>query len=161
MARRFLSSFAAITILLLLTENAYATYEIVEIEKPFYVRSLAGEALDPTGAPVSGVEVSDCDQGFTKVITATRSDEKGRFILPVRGVSVHYLELSGSWIQSLAYNCDDPNHRPEAITYQTSDWWLAQITGRHAISWKQKPGKTIDHVSIQVLDSCRARRAAS
>ncbi|MGB6193847.1 MAG: carboxypeptidase-like regulatory domain-containing protein [Terracidiphilus sp.] len=93
MAHRFLSSFAAITILLLFTENAYATYEIVEIEKPFYVRSLAGEALDPTGAPVSGVEVSDCDQGFTKVITATRSDEKGRFILPVSGVSVHYLSF--------------------------------------------------------------------
>jgi hypothetical protein len=68
-----------IAITALAVQHANAVYEIVVIEKPFLSSALSGVVLDPSGAPVDGVVVYDCDAEFKRVLATANSDARGRF----------------------------------------------------------------------------------
>jgi hypothetical protein len=73
--------------------DAWAVYETVVIEKPFHSRSLSGFTMDPSGAVLAGVEVSDYDPNSEQVFASTVSDQQGHFALPRNGRSVHHLKF--------------------------------------------------------------------
>lgn len=90
---RALCKLGAIAILLLMARDVHAVYETVTIEKPFHARSVSGVVVDPSGAPVSGVTVDDCDPSFERVVRSTTTAENGSFDLPKDKKSVHYLSF--------------------------------------------------------------------
>ncbi len=78
--QQFSSSFGMALIVLAFSSHAQAQLELITIERPLSSRSLAGVVVDPTGAPVSGVVVEECDALFTPVQPRGPAEE------PVRGV---------------------------------------------------------------------------
>ena len=99
--RHSFSKVFLIAAFLLLTPHAEAVYETVVIEKPFHVRSLAGTVVDSSGAVIEGVEISDCDRGFERVLGSTTSDRNGVFSLPRDGRSTHYLSFRAAGFNPL------------------------------------------------------------
>lgn len=47
--------------------SAYAQYELIIIEKPFTAHSLSGVVVDPTGSPIPGAAVEECEAPFTPI----------------------------------------------------------------------------------------------
>ena len=98
----------------------HAQLELITYEHPFRVRSLAGVVVDPTGAPVSGVVVEECDASFSPrpvndsagnpvpmlmlwdcdrdpkhIMTSTTTDCVGHFAFPdAKKAKAHYLHLN-------------------------------------------------------------------
>jgi uncharacterized GH25 family protein len=96
-----------------------AQYELIEFAYPFHAQKLAGTVVDSTGAPVSGVEVEECDAQFTPiqvkgpngepvsrvehgscdqdskhVLASTTTDTNGYFAFPpVKSGTIHYLHF--------------------------------------------------------------------
>jgi hypothetical protein len=93
--RKIAMRLTAIVVSLGLVSAAYAQgYALVVIEHPFRAQDLAGAVVDPTGAPVEGVVVEDCDASFMHVLASTQTDEKGRFRFPkAKSGSTHFLRL--------------------------------------------------------------------
>jgi hypothetical protein len=68
--------------------------EIITIQRPIHSRSLIGVVVDPSGAPVEGVLVEDCDQSFMHVFVSVRTNKEGRFVFPkAKRGSTHYLRF--------------------------------------------------------------------
>jgi hypothetical protein len=109
-----------IEVILTVSPLANALEEIT-VEKPFVARNLSGVVVDPSGSPISGVVVEQCDASFVQsevyngqgqsagkvlvpdcnrepghAITITTNDANGRFGFPnVKSGRVYYLHLSG------------------------------------------------------------------
>jgi len=99
---------------------ALAQLELITFERPLRASSLAGIVVDPTGVPVSGVVVEDCDALFSPVLArgaagepaqvalqgdcdrdpkhvlgSTETDANGHFVFPRAKLgTTHYLHLS-------------------------------------------------------------------
>lgn len=99
---------------------ANAQLELVVIEKPFTAHSLSGTVSDPTGSPVAGAVIEECDAPFTpieakdpqgrptgtvlhgdctrnpsRIDSSTVTDLKGHFtIRSAKTGKVHYLHIS-------------------------------------------------------------------
>lgn len=79
---------------LLLTAPASAVREFVILETPMPAQRLEGVVLDPSGAPIPGVTVSDCSAKWAAPMRTTPTDIKGRFRLSARlGKRVYYLRF--------------------------------------------------------------------
>jgi hypothetical protein len=92
---RLFTCTVAFTVSVLGAQSANAVREIVQIEKPFHSKTLSGIVLDPSGAPVAGVEINDCDDEFKQVMGTVTSDAKGSFSFrnTHRGTT-HYLSFT-------------------------------------------------------------------
>jgi hypothetical protein len=77
--RLFAMRCGILIVLLFFASPARAVYQIVEIEKPFHSRILAGVTLGPDGAPLPGVLIEEFDSDFKNVLRTTTSDEAGCF----------------------------------------------------------------------------------
>jgi hypothetical protein len=88
--------FALIAVSLGIGRAAFAQgYALITIERPFQAQNLGGVVIDPTGTPVEGVTVKECDASFTSVLASTWTDKEGHFVFPkAKRGSTHYLSLS-------------------------------------------------------------------
>jgi len=85
-----------VTILVLVSWNAFAQTQLVVKEKPIKAQSLAGKVqLGDSREGVRGVLVEDCSDDWKAVLASTHTDEGGQFIFakPSRN-RMHYLRLS-------------------------------------------------------------------
>jgi hypothetical protein len=76
--------------------NVHSQYS-VEYQKTFRVRSLSGIVLcgPDKGSPVKDVLVEETSPDWKTVVSSTRTDESGHFIIPTsNGKSLHYLRFS-------------------------------------------------------------------
>jgi hypothetical protein len=97
-----------------------AQLELIMIERPFHARALSGVVVDPSGAPIPGVVVEECDASFSPrplsdpgekpspmtmlwdcdrdskhIVATVTTDANGRFAFPqAKEAKVHYLHLS-------------------------------------------------------------------
>jgi hypothetical protein len=62
--------------------SSLAQYETIEIARPFSAHRLAGIVVDPSGAPVKGAVVEECDATFSLVHSTTTADADGYFAFP-------------------------------------------------------------------------------
>jgi len=62
--------------------SAHAVRELMIIEQPEPAQRVEGVVLDPTGAPITGMTVTDRSEGCQIVIRSTRTDRKGHFRFP-------------------------------------------------------------------------------
>src|SRR5215469_9679648 len=73
---------------------AVAVREIVVIEEPQPARQVDGVVLDPSGAPISGMTVTDRTEDEATVLRSTRTDEQGRFhFSKKRAKTLYYLRF--------------------------------------------------------------------
>jgi hypothetical protein len=99
---------------------AWGGIELVIIERPFHAHNLAGVVVDPSGAPIPGVVVEECDASFSPrplndpaekpspitvlwdcdrdpkhVIASEKTDANGHFSFPrAKKAKAYYLHLS-------------------------------------------------------------------
>lgn len=74
--------------------SAMAVRELVIIEEPQPAQRVEGVVLDPSGAPISGMAVTDRTEGWVAVLRSTTTDSKGHFrFSQERGKIVYYLRF--------------------------------------------------------------------
>ena len=107
MAHHFVASRAALTnnpsmrrlIVIALTSAflvapAQAVRELVVIEEPQLAQRVEGIVLDPSGAPIADMTVTDRSENGVAVLRATKTDSKGRFHFPSqRGKTTYCLRF--------------------------------------------------------------------
>jgi Carboxypeptidase regulatory-like domain len=77
-----------------LVASAMAVRELVIIEEPQLAQRVEGIVLDPSGAPIPDMTVTDRTQGWVAVLRSTTTDSKGHFrFSQQRGKSVYYLRF--------------------------------------------------------------------
>jgi len=98
------------TILLTLTcvffsaSSAIAVRQLVTIDTPQPARRVEGIVLDPSGAPIPEMTVSDYSEGWAIVVRTTKTDDKGHFrFSEQRGKNIYYLQF------------DSPSYNPLRI----------------------------------------------
>jgi hypothetical protein len=90
---------AIISVLMVVPADAVRVFVVVE--EPLAAQRVEGVALDPTGAPISGLTVSDCSPNWAGVLRETTTDSNGRFRFSRRqGKSIYFLRF------------DHPNFNP-------------------------------------------------
>jgi hypothetical protein len=83
----------ALTLALFAT-SANAVRELVEIEELQPAQTVAGVVLDPSGAPIADMTVTDRTDGWVAILRSTTTDDKGHFrFTQERGKSVYYLRF--------------------------------------------------------------------
>jgi hypothetical protein len=65
---------------ILLATSARAVRELVEIETPQPSQRVEGIVLDPSGAPIEGMTVTDRSDDWGAVLRSTTTDKRGRLI---------------------------------------------------------------------------------
>jgi hypothetical protein len=71
-----------------------AVRELVILEELQPAQQVEGVVLDPSGAPIAGMTVTDRTEGWVAVLRTTTTDSKGRFrFSQERGKSVYYLRF--------------------------------------------------------------------
>jgi hypothetical protein len=74
--------------------SAKAVRELVIIEAPQLAQHVEGVVLDPSGAPIPDVAVTDRTVDGVTVLRSTKTDSKGHFHFPTqRGKSAYYLRF--------------------------------------------------------------------
>ena len=63
----------------LLVTSASAVRELVEIETPQPSQRVEGIVLDPSGAPIEGMTVTDRSDDWGAVLRSTTTDKRGHF----------------------------------------------------------------------------------
>jgi hypothetical protein len=118
---RLIGRIIAITILLLfLIASAMAVREIVVIEQPQPAQKVEGIVLDPSGAPIPDMVVSDRTEEWAAVLRTTKTDPKGHFRFSrQRGKTVYYLRFDHPFFNPLQLKLKlDKNAPKSAITVQ-------------------------------------------
>jgi Carboxypeptidase regulatory-like domain len=74
--------------------SASAVRELVVIEEPQPAQGVEGVVLDPSGAPIQDMIVTDCTGEWVAVLRSTATDTKGHFHFSrQRGKGVYYLRF--------------------------------------------------------------------
>jgi hypothetical protein len=84
-----------------LAGSAWAVRQIVQLSTPFVARKVDGVVLDPSGAPIADLTVTDLRENWGKVIRTTKTDGQGRF---------HFSAQSGKALYWLRF--DHPEFNP-------------------------------------------------
>ena len=75
-----------------LAASAHAARETVQIEEPQPAQRVEGVVLDPSGAPIPDMTVTDRTENWDSILRSTVTDSKGRFHFSrQKGKSVYYL----------------------------------------------------------------------
>jgi hypothetical protein len=69
---------------------AMAVRELVIIEEPQLAQRLEGTVVDPSGAPIANMIVTDRTEDGVTVLRTTKTDKKGHFHLAVEGKKTAY-----------------------------------------------------------------------
>ena len=78
----------------LLVISAKAVRELVEIEEPQPAHRVEGIVLDPSGAPIEGMTVTDRSEEWGAVLRSTTTNKKGRFrFSPQPSKTLYYLRF--------------------------------------------------------------------
>ena len=78
----------------LFVSSAKAVRELVVIEKLQPAQRVEGIVLDPSGAPIPNMTVTDCTEEWAAVLRSTTTDSNGHFrFSSQRGKSVYYLHF--------------------------------------------------------------------
>lgn len=71
-----------------------AVREFVVLDEPLRAQRVEGAILDPVGASIPNVTVSDCERDGKAVLRTTKADAEGHFSLPRQsGKSLYYLRF--------------------------------------------------------------------
>ncbi len=95
-----------------------AVRELVVIEELQPAQRVEGVVLDPSGAPIPDMTVTDCTEEWVSVLRSTTTDSKGRFrFSQQRGRSVYYLRFDHALFNPLQLRLKlDKNAPQRAIT---------------------------------------------
>lgn len=63
----------------LLVTSANAARELIEIEEPQPSQRVEGIVVDPSGAPIEGMTVTDLSDDWGEVLRSTKKDKRGHF----------------------------------------------------------------------------------
>jgi carboxypeptidase family protein len=74
---------------------------IITVQEPVTASWLAGEVVDPSGAPMGDVRVEECDEGWKTVKRSTQTNREGHFRFRTAGLGTHYLRFSVSGFQTM------------------------------------------------------------
>jgi hypothetical protein len=101
-----------------LVTSATAVRELVVIEELQPAQRVEGIVLDPSGAPIPDMTVTDCTQGWAAVLRSTTTDSKGHFrFSQQRGKSVYYFRFDHALFNPLQLRLKlDKNAPQRAIT---------------------------------------------
>jgi hypothetical protein len=83
----------------LFVASAQAVRALVIIEEPQLAQRVEGIVLDPSGAPIPDMSVTDRTENGVTVLRTTKTDRKGHFHFPSqRGKTVYFLRFDHpSW----------------------------------------------------------------
>jgi len=103
---------------LLLVASANAVRQVVQLEKPQPARRVEGFVLDPSGAPIPGMTVTDRTKGWGTVLRSTTTDDKGHFhFSQIPGKVIYYLQFDDLLFNPLELKLKlDKKSRRRAIT---------------------------------------------
>lgn len=78
----------------LLVPYAVAVRDLVTIDELQPAKRVEGVVLDPSGAPIPNMTVTDCTPGWAAELRSTMTDEKGHFRFSrQRGKTVYHLRF--------------------------------------------------------------------
>ena len=102
----------------LLVASAQAARELVIIEELQPAQRVEGIVLDPSGAPIADLTVTDRTQGWVAVLRSTKTDRNGHFRFSKQpGKSVYYLRFDHALFNPLELKLKLDNRSSErAIT---------------------------------------------
>ena len=95
-----------------------AIREIVTIEEPQPAQRVEGVVLDPSGAPIAHMTVTDRTKEWVAVLRSTTTDDAGHFHFShQRGKSVYYLRFDHAMFNPLQLKLKvDKNAPQQTIT---------------------------------------------
>ncbi|HYL74552.1 MAG TPA: carboxypeptidase-like regulatory domain-containing protein [Bryobacteraceae bacterium] len=98
--------------------SAKAVRELVVIEELQQARQVEGFVLDPSGAPISDMTVTDRSEQWVAVLRSTTTDSRGHFrFARQRGKTVYYLRFDHKMFNPLELRLKlDKNAPQRAIT---------------------------------------------
>jgi len=106
-------AYAAI-MLTFLAISASGVREFVILEEPLPAQRVEGIVLDPSGAPIADMRVSDCTPEWAAVLRTTTTDHEGRFHLSRQGgKSVYCLRFDHPLFNPLGLKLKLEKHAPE------------------------------------------------
>jgi hypothetical protein len=102
----------------LLVISAKAVRELVEIEEPQPAQQVEGFVLDPSGAPIEGMTVTDRSEEWGTLLRSTTTDKRGQFrFSPQPNKTVYYLRFDHALFNPLQLKLKlDKKTRNRAIT---------------------------------------------
>lgn len=100
--------------IVLVAASAHAVRELVEIEEPQAAQRVEGIVLDPTGAPIADMTVTDRAEGCQVVLRSTKTDSKGHFrFSKQRGKTVYCLRFDHPLWNPLQMKLKLDKHAPQ------------------------------------------------
>jgi CO dehydrogenase/acetyl-CoA synthase gamma subunit (corrinoid Fe-S protein) len=98
----------------LFVASAYAVRELVIIEEPQLAQRVEGIVLDPNGAPIADMTVTDRAENGVDVLRTTKTDAKGYFHFPSqRGKNVYCLRFDDLLWNPLQLTLKLDKHAPQ------------------------------------------------
>jgi CO dehydrogenase/acetyl-CoA synthase gamma subunit (corrinoid Fe-S protein) len=94
--------------------SARAVRELVIIEKPQIAQRVEGVVLDPSGAPIPDMTVTDRTESGVAVLRSTKTDSKGHFHFPTQhGKTVYCLRFDHPLWNPLQITVKLDKHAPQ------------------------------------------------
>jgi len=94
--------------------SAKAVRELVIIEEPQLAQKVEGIVLDPSGAPIPDMTVTDRTENGFAVLRTTKTDSKGHFHFPSqRGKTVYCLRFDDPLWNPLQLTLKLDKHAPQ------------------------------------------------
>lgn len=94
--------------------SAKAVRALVIIEEPQLSQKVEGVVLDPSGAPISDMTVTDRTENGVAVLRTTKTDSKGHFrFASQRGKSSYCLRFDHPWFNPLQLTLKLDKHAPQ------------------------------------------------
>jgi hypothetical protein len=87
---------------LFLVASGMAVRQLVIIEEPQPARHVEGIVVDPSGAPIPDMTVTDCDDQWDTILRTTKTDSKGHFHFSSQpGKAIYYLHFENALFNPL------------------------------------------------------------
>jgi hypothetical protein len=98
----------------LFVASAQAVRELVVVQEPQLAQRVEGIVLDPSGAPIPDMSVTDRTENGVTVLRTTKTDSKGYFHFPSqRGKTVYCLRFDHTLWNPLQLTLKLDKHAPQ------------------------------------------------